>query len=134
MRVGSDYDIAGQHQALLRQQAMLNTHLPDFKVIFYPFGPGEFTHDFALLGGFNILVGCEVVGNQHNLFPVIYFFFSQLFKFGNSHRSSDVIAQDDIDPAVDQFTRFHRLFSGMVSQDLLCYRHSHILRSSFPGG
>ena len=81
----------------------------------------------ALLRCLDVLVRCEVVHDQRNLFSVKHTVKTGFFKFVNGYRCSDIITQHHIKICPDQLTRYHMIQSGMRRQDLLCHCHCHDL-------
>ena len=58
-----------------------------------------------------------MIGHQGNPVPVKDSFHPDAFKFLNSYRSGNIVAQHQINPGIDQVIRPDALFSGMPCQD-----------------
>ncbi len=126
MGIGPYYYISRQDYTLLRQQAVLDTHPANFKIVGQPLFPGKVAQHLGLLGRFNVLVGSEMVRDQDNLFPVKHFPDSDFLKFLDSYGSRYVISQDNINLTVDQFSGLNLLPARVGSQDLFRDGHPHL--------
>jgi len=129
--IGPDHQIAGPDQTLFRQKAVLDTHGADLKVVGEAVHPGKISQNFGLFGGFDVFIRDKVVRDQGYPLPVEYAGHPDLFKFFNRHRRGDVVAQDQVDPGIDQLTGQHFLLAGMCRQDFFGYGHRHWMSPLF---
>ncbi len=107
MAVGADDQVAGPHNALLRQQGVLHPHVPAFVKMHQVLLLGEFPQDLALDGEGDIFVGGEVVRHQHHPLPVKDLFGPDLPKVLDGQGRGDVVAQGNIHLGQDQFPGLH---------------------------
>jgi len=112
MRISPDNYIPRQHKALLRQNHMLNTHLPHFKVL-YPLLMTKLTYQFRLFSRSNILIGHEVVGHHYYLLRVKDLIYPCSSELSNSDGGGNVIGQNKVYPGVYEFARSQLLFVGV---------------------
>ena len=125
MGVCADDGLAGGHQALLRQEGVLDAHgayvvvVVDFKF------PGKGPALLALGGGLDILVGGEVVHHQGNAAFVKHLVKARRLELVDSHRGGNVIAQHQIQFGLDQLPCPHAVKPCVAGQDFLRHGHSH---------
>ena len=80
---------------------MLNAHTADLEKINDAKFMSELAHHFYLFGGFNVLGGSKMIRHKINFLFVEYFFNADFLKFFDGWRSCNVIAEHEINFAVD---------------------------------
>ncbi|MPM65773.1 hypothetical protein SDC9_112675 [bioreactor metagenome] len=125
MAVSSDDEVSGSNQAFLREQGMLDAHLPDVEVVGDLMVVGKSAQAFALLGCLDVLVRGEMVWNQSHLILVEYGLLAELRELIDGHRSRNIVAKHHVQVRHDQLACTYRLQIGMVGQDLLRHCHTH---------
>ena len=123
--VGADDAVAGGHNALFREQCMLNAHLPHVEVVVDVVLPGKGAHLLALLSGLNVLVGGEVVHHQGDFAFVEDVVEARLFKFVDGHRGGDVVSQHHVQVGTDELAGNNGVQTGVGGQDFLGHGHTH---------
>ena len=125
MGVGTDDAVAGGDNALLGQQRMLDAHLAHVIKMADAMAAGKFTALLALFCGLDVLVGNEVVQNDGDAVLIKNGVKSGFFKFVDSNRGGNVVAQNDIQLCTDQLAGNHGGEACVGSQDFLSHSHSH---------
>ena len=67
----------------------------------------------------DVLVGGEMVADQHHPLPVKNLFGPHLMKILDGQGRGDVVAQGDIHPGHDQLAGFHIIFAAVRRQNFL---------------
>ncbi len=99
--VRTDNHIPRHRQPFLRQQRMLYAHLPHFEIVGDLIFVRKLPHTFAVLCGFDILVGHKMIGHQGDLILVKHPPGFHLVHLLNGHRGGDVVAQHQIETGLD---------------------------------
>jgi hypothetical protein len=129
--IGPDDGVAAHHQSLFGQQRVLDAHLTHLEIVDDALAEGEAPHARTLSGGGNVLVGREVVGNQRHLLAIEYASRAAFLEFSDRNGRSDVVAQHQIQRAVDKLPGGDRRESGVAGQYPLGHRHAHTRHSFF---
>ena len=105
---------------------MFNAHLPHIEKV----GDVVFSRKVpslaALFGGLDILVGHKVVQYQRDAVFVKNRAGPAFFKFVDSYRAGDIVAQHHIQLCLDELAGFYLVQACMGSQNFLCHCHSHV--------
>ncbi len=125
--VRSDHYIPRKHQALFRQQRMLDAHAPDFIIMGKLLFGGEFPEHFSLHCRGNVLVGDEMIGDQSDTLGVEDLFCSRPPKSLDGKGGGNIVAQGEIDIHFEELSRAKFRSAGMGGQDLFTNRHGHDL-------
>ena len=125
VRVGADDGLARGHQALLRQEGVLDAHGAHVIVVVDIELPGEGPALLALGGGLDVLVGGEVIHHHGDAALVENLGEARGLKLVDGHRRGNVIAQHQVQFGLDQLSGTDAVQSRVAGQDLLCHGHSH---------
>ena len=128
--VRADNSLAGGHQALFRQQGVLDAHLPHVEVVVDVKPPGEGAALLALGGGLDVLVGCEVVHYQGDFALVEHLVKARRLKLVDRHGGGDVVAQHQVQLRLNELPRPDGRKPRVLGQDFLRHGHSHLLSRS----
>ena len=123
--VSADDAVTGSHDALFRQQGVLDTHLAHIVEVVDVEALGEGAALEALLSGLDVLVGGEMVHDHGDLALIENAGEAFLLKLTDGHGRGDVVAQDHIQLGTDQLTGLDLRQACVGCQDLLCHCHSH---------
>ena len=94
--VGSDDQVTGKDQPLLREQGVFDPHLSHFEVMDQALLPGEFAQELALLGRFDVLVGDEVIRDEDDFGRVEDLGGPAAAEFLDADGRGDVVAQNEV--------------------------------------
>ena len=125
MGIRSDHYISGYHKAFFRKNRMLDSHFAHFKVIGNLIAVSKFPHAFAVLCGFNILVGDKVIRHKGDFIFIKNAIHLHLFHFLNRNRTGNIISKHQIQIRLNQLARFYFFQACMGCQNLLCHCHTH---------
>ena len=126
MGIGAYNDLAWGAQAFFRQKCVLHTHLAYIKEIGDLMLMSKVPGLEAQLCRFYVLAGCIVVQDDGDFVSVKDPGKASLFKFGDSHRRGDVVAQHHIDLCFNELANLHSIQPGVLGQDFLRHCHSHV--------
>ena len=124
MGIGTYGNHARAYQSFFRKEGMFNAHPALFKIMENPVLPGKIPDNLGKACGLDILGRLEMVRHQYDFFPVKYRA-AYLFESCNGWRRRNIIRHHQIQTAVNQISRFHRIKSCMLCQDFLCHCHTH---------
>ena len=125
MGVRADNDLAGGGQPLFRQQGVFDAHLPHVVKMGNGMLPGKSPAGGAQLGGLDVLAGGGMIQHNGDFLPVKDGGQPRLFKLRDSHRGGDVVAQHQIQPALDELARLCLGKPRGTGQNLLGHGHAH---------
>ncbi len=109
---------------------MLDAHAADLKIVFDIMFSGEVAHNPALLGRFDIFIWREMVRHEGDPPPVKDLCDTDLLEFFDRDGGRHVVAQDEVDPRLDELARFHGRQARVVREDFLSHRHWLLLSVS----
>ena len=125
MGIGADDAVAGDRQSLFGDQGVLHPYGAHIKEIFDFVLAGKRARCGAELCRFDILTGGVVIQHEGNFVFVKHFGESCVLKYADGHRRGNIVAQHQIQFALDQLPGLHTIKPGVVGQDLLAHCHSH---------
>ena len=107
---------------------MLDTHafLALLVVVFDVLGLCEIAHTLALFRGLDIFIRSKVIRDHDDLICIEYFSERVLFEYIDRRRRGDVVSEEQVKIGLDQVARGAKLFSRVLTEDLLCHCHAHI--------
>ena len=106
---------------------MLDSHLAHLEIIGDLIPICKFSHTFAVLRRFDILIRDKMIRHQRDLILVKNAVHLHFFHFPDRDRAGNVIAEHQIQIRLDELSRFHGLKPRVSGQDLLCHSHSHLI-------
>ena len=124
MAVRADDEGAGTDETELGKESVLHPRAPDIVEVFYALFARKVADDLALLGGFDVLGGHEVVEDEDDLFGIFHPV-ARLLHLGDRHRRGDVVAEDEVDVGGDELARGDALSARVSCEYLLSCGHFH---------
>ena len=92
MGVCTDRQFSRSNQSLLRNQGMLNPHVPHIIVVLQSMLLGKISTNLSTPGRGNVLVGDKVVHYKDYLFLIKYSLPVDFIQLTDSHRGGDIIS------------------------------------------
>ena len=83
-------------------------------------GFGEVTNNLGKAGGFNVLVGNEVVRDKDDA-VLIKDGAPNLFKFLDGRRCCNIVCKDAVEPAGDEVTWFNEVLTCVFGEDFVSW-------------
>ena len=123
--VGADHKVSGDDNSLLGQKDMAHPDLSTFVVMAQLMLPGKIPENLAVLGGRDILVRREVIGNDHHPVAVKDLVPPGFLEFRDGDGGRDIVPHGNIDLRVDQHPGLNLFESRMLRQNLFRNRHAH---------
>ena len=108
----------GADEPLFGQKGVFDAASSDIVELLDAVLAGEIAHDAALLGGFYVFRGHEMVEHEHNFFGADDAA-ARLFQPRDRDGRSDIVAEDDIHARGDEFAREDALSLRMTREYLL---------------
>jgi hypothetical protein len=123
MTVSPDHYISWQDQPFFREKGVLDPGLSDLKKMGEATGLCKISEDFTLFRRKDVFSRCKVIRDQNDTIPMEDLFGSHLLKGLDGKGCSDIVAESQIDPGIDEIARANLFFLGMEGQYLFCNRH-----------
>ena len=126
VRVGADDELAGQHEAVLRQHRVADSALADLEVPLDAHVVRELAREPAEGGAGRVLGGLEVILGHRDALGVPDLLRPHLLAHDPARgRDRQVVAHREIDLGQDEVARADALAPRPAGQDLLGHRHAH---------
>ena len=125
MRICADDGIPRNNKTFFGKKCVFYAHSADIVKMCNFLFVAEVTAHLTLNGGFDVLVRCEVIHNHGNLIFIINRRKSELVKFSDRNRRSDVVAENPVKTDQNKLSGFYRVEPGMSGKDFLCHCHWH---------
>ena len=123
--VRTDHAVTGGNDAFFRQQRVLNPHLANIVEVEDIVLIGKLPALLGLSSALDILIGHKVIQHNGDMFFIKHAVKTGALKLVDGHRSSDIVAQHDVQLCVDELACLDLRQSGVCGKDLLRQGHSH---------